>query len=251
MERPWDEGVVYSGERKGYEVFIDGISAFSEYNADLIEKVEVPPTFTRSFARGLGNSSLRLDGVTKGFLNVRLSFYVGGDSITKSLVNVSALARAFKRCVFFVENEKFEYDAILADVSYSYTGVCFFHKVVIGLTCVRRLPLVTLSLPSGGLFYNDGDDDSGLRFSFEMSGSVESFTLRGITFTGLTQGSSYVVDGISGAFTENGVNAFKKTDIIEFPKVSPGLNEIVVGNTPETGSLCQNLTVEFYPTFLL
>lgn len=252
MDKPWDEGAVYSADRKGYEVFVDGVSAFSEYEADLIEKVEVPPEFTSSFARGLGKSSLRLDNMTKGFLKVRLSFYVGGDSVTKSLANVSALVRAMERCTFFVDNERFEYDAILSDVSYSYTGVCFFHKVEIGLTCVRRLPLVSYEISSYRKeFYNDGDVESGLRLSFSMLANVSSCSFFGITFTGLKKDSLYVVDGINGAVTEDGVNMFSRTDMIEFPKVSPGENVFTKGNTPETGNMCTDIKIEFYPTFML
>lgn len=253
MKDPWDEGAAYRGERKGYEVFIDGVSAFAEYNADLIEKNEVLPSFSNSFVRGLGKSSLRLDGVTKGFLKVKLSFFVGGDSVTKSMANVSALAKAMSRCVFFVENESFEYDAILEDVSCSYTGVCYFHKVEIDLTCVRRLPLVSYSIgaSSSKEFYNDGDVESGLRLSFVPSSNVSTCLLMGITFTNLIANYQYVVDGINGAVTENGVNVFAKTDIIEFPKVQPGKNVFTKGNTPSTGSLCGDVKIEFYPTFTL
>lgn len=252
-EEPWDKGAAYQGERKGYEVFINGVSAFTEYNADLIEKNEVPPSFTNSFARGLGKSSLRLDAVTKGFLKVKLSFYVGGDSFTKSLANVSALANAFKRCEFHVENESFEYDAILNDVSYSYTGVCYFHKVEISLTCVRRLPLVVcnIGVQLSKDFYNDGDVESGLRLSFSMLGNVTSCSLLGINFTDLKRDSLYVVDGINGSVTEDGVNMFARTDIIEFPKVQPGKNVFTKGGTPSTGSFCSDVKIEFYPTFML
>lgn len=253
MREPWDEGAAYQGERKGYEVFIDGVSAFTEYNADLIEKTEVSPNFTNSFARGLGRSSLRLDGVTKGFLKVKLSFYVGGDSVTKSMANVSALANAMSRCTFFVDNESFEYDAILDDVSYSYTGVCYFHKVEIGLTCVRRLPLASCIVGNASRkeFYNDGDVESGLRLSFVSASNVSTCALMGITFTDLKANYQYVVDGINGAVTENGVNMFARTDIVEFPKVSPGVNVFQKGATSQTGLYCQNVKIEFYPTFML
>lgn len=253
MKDPWDRGAAYQGERKGYEVLIDGVSAFVEYNADLIEKNEVMPSFSNSFVRGLGNSSLRLDGVTKGFLKVKLSFYVGGDSVTKSKANVSALVKAMSRCVFFVENESFEYDAILDDVSCSYTGVCYFHKVEIGFMCVRRLPLVSYSIGASQSkdFYNDGDVESGLRLSFVPTSNASTCLLMGITFTDLKANYQYVVDGINGAVTENGVNMFARTDIIEFPKVQPGKNVFTKGNTPSTGSICSDVKIEFYPTFTL
>lgn len=253
MRDPWDEGAAFQGDRKGYEVLIDGSSAFDDFKADLIEKNEVMPSFSNSFARGLGNSSLKLYDVTKGFLKVNLSFYVGGDSVTDSMANVSALVNAMSSCVFSVENESFEYDAILEDVSCYYTEVSYFHKVEIGLTCVRRLPLVTINVGAflSKDFLNEGDVESGLRLSFTMNGNVTTCSFFGITFENLKNNSQYVVDGINGAVTEDGVNMFSKTDIIEFPKVQPGTNHFTKGNTPATGGLCSDVKIEFYPTFML
>ena len=71
---------------------------------------------------------------------------------------------------------------------------------------------------------------------------MKSVTVMGITVTELDPGITYVIDGIEGRVTANGVNYFGHTDLIDFPKIQPGGNRFEISeNVP--------VTVSFYPVF--
>lgn len=61
-----------------------------------------------------------------------------------------------------------------------------------------------------------------------------------VTFLEVTAGEVLVVDGINGRILVDGAPAAERAEWTEFPKLVPGVNEIVCDDA---------LTVEFYPVF--
>ena len=87
------------------------------------------------------------------------------------------------------------------------------------------------------------DLESGMRMEITPTTATSSFKINGITVKNLKAKETFIIDGIEGKVTAGGINRFLDTDIIDFPKIRPGMNEIVMSaNMP--------VKVSFYPVFM-
>lgn len=68
----------------------------------------------------------------------------------------------------------------------------------------------------------------------------KSYQLGTVTFSNVTKGQKLTVDGINKRILVNGVPAAERATWINFPSLSPGVNNIICEDVP---------TVEFYPVY--
>lgn len=59
---------------------------------------------------------------------------------------------------------------------------------------------------------------------------IGGLTQSPITFTGLKTGETLIIDGEARTVKVNDIDAFSQYDAWEFPKLQPGLNQIVIEN---------------------
>ena len=85
-----------------------------------------------------------------------------------------------------------------------------------------------------------GNYPAMVKYTIEVS-SGDEFSVDGISVAGIT-GSTIVIDGIDGLITEDGENCFEKTDLVEFPCVTPGEQTIEVDGNG-------TVTIEYYPIY--
>ena len=71
---------------------------------------------------------------------------------------------------------------------------------------------------------------------------MESFIYDDITIYNLTANQPVIIDCENKEITENGVNKFLDTDIIDFPKYKSGNNSINVSSSDVTIQLTYNPT---------
>ena len=229
-------------QQVGERCFFDDKDVYVDFNADLKSFSFNPGELNTDFRVSVGVESLTLYQNDDDPAELILEFYVGGPSYEAVQTNISGLLLAAKECVIRKQGDIFEYAALLTDRKSEDTGVEPYYLVTCTFAAVRRKPLRVLSIESNAAIYNDGNQESGVRIVFVPKKDMSSFTIMGITIENLKKDISYAIDGISGKVTADGVNYFAHTDLINFPKVLPGKNEIVMSEP-------MSVTISFYPVF--
>lgn len=239
----YDTKYLVTDRRIGDRLYISGKEAYETYNADLISFSVIPGEITRNFRELPGLSDFGLYGTTVNTKTAELQVYIGGPSDDHAQINVSNFRAACMSCVLTFEGSLFEYPAILTKIETTYTGVDSYHLVKCTFTVIRRKPLVKAMLTKTGVIYNEGNTPSGLRIDISSPKNTGVFEICGVRIVTLNAGKTLTIDGMAGKITEGGVSRFGDAYLIDFPKIKPGKNEIIM-----TGSALVNLS--FYPVFL-
>lgn len=267
----------YQEIQLGQSVTVNGINVYDEFDADLISVVPVSPAIEKSTYKSLGKHNYKINTFRVGDNGLELKFYVGGHTYQEAQINVNGLINEFVNKVAIVKFDEsdFEYVCGLESFGSEFTGVEFYYLVTINVIAVKRLPIVTLDYGSTYFtenttvqfsFENTGVVESGLdiivRFggttSFEIDHKKAGGNIQTLHFTNLlTSNYYYKVGGLDGvvqragniAITSSVTNMFLKTDLINFPVVNAGQNNITfiqnaVGNIKQ-------VRLQFYPTFLV
>lgn len=234
---------VNNDKRLGDECYIDGIDVYEKYGADLKEFYMLPGAITLDCKENTGQSGFNVFSDTLEGKGAVMVFYVCGHSNEDLISNVSNLILACRQCVVQTASSRFEFPAVTTEYSIEATGVDFYDLVTINLMVIKRLPLVTENLTGTGIITNPGNQESGMRLEITPVTALSSFTIEGITIKNLKAKETFILDGIEGEVTAGGINRFQGTDLIDFPKIKPGMNEITMSaNVP--------VRISFYPVFL-
>lgn len=233
-------------KRLGNVCTINGKDVYDLFNADLKEMRPVAGSIATDISKTTGASGLRTAAYDVQVCGIKMIFYVGGATKDECSLNTSNMISECQNCIIKVDNESFEYVAILTAFDFSETGVDFYNQVELTFSAVKRLPLVVMTFESGeGMFQNVGNVSSGVIFGITPNNDIETFTINDIVIKNLSSGHKFIIDGLNGKVTCNGINRFLDTNLIDFPKVSPGENIIYVSNNDVI------VEVSYYPTFLV
>jgi hypothetical protein len=233
----------------GDPCIINGKDSLATFSATLKELTTSAGSITGNVSLAMSASHLRSSGFGVQPGKIQLVFYVHGSSAQSCALNTSNLVAECEQCLLSTPTDGFEYAAVLTGMSVKPTGVEFYNQVDLTLTAVKRLPLRSfeIDLTQGGPYFqfeNPGSAASGMRLILTAHTPLSNFQINDIRIKQVSAHDVFIIDGIEGAVTRNGVNAFMGTDLIEFPKVQRGLNQLYVP-TPEAISL----QAEFYPVF--
>ncbi|WP_343248773.1 hypothetical protein [Diplocloster hominis] len=226
----------------GERCLINQKDAYLEFNADLKSFSIIPGITTPQYIIQAGKSGFVEFDRTAEPKTATVEFYVGGASDERAQENISNLLLASKNCVLKRELHRFEYPALLIGKNIQEAGVAPYYLVTINFIIIQRLPLISTDITEPAIIYNEGNIPSGVRYILKPPIDISSFKINSIKVTNLHAGKHFIIDGITGKITENGNNRFADTDLIDFPKIFPGQNEITMSyNIP--------ITVEYYPLF--
>ena len=228
--------------RVGEQCFFDDRDVYMAFNADLKSFELSPGAINTDFSPAAGGSEFLLFLSESDPGQLKMEFYVGGPSAEVVQTNIFNLLRAAKKCVIRKEGDVFEYAAVLIDRNSEDTQVEPYYLVTLQLAVVRRKPLVIKQILGNAIIYNEGNESSGAKISLSPAEEMGSFTIMGITIEDLSPGTTYVIDGITGRVTANGINYFAHTNIIDFPKIQPGKNEIEMSED-------LSVMISYYPVF--
>ena len=233
----------------GDPCIINGKDSLATFSATLKELTPSAGNITGTVSRAMSASHLRSSGFGIQPGKLQLVFYVHGSSAQSCALNTSNLVAECEQCIINTPTDGFEYVAVLTAVTVKPTGVDFYNQVDLTLTAIKRLPLRSfeVDLSKGGThfpFENPGSSDSGMRLILTASADAANFQINDIHITELNSQDRFIIDGIEGTVTCNGVNSFLKTDLVEFPKAHRGVNQLYL---PVTEAI--SLKVEFYPVF--
>lgn len=251
-------------KRIGQAVFLDGVNVYDAYNADLIEYIPVAGRITTDFIHAPGQTKFNLLSFDAGQSGMQFSFYVGGEDDADAARNVSKFIKAAQACVFTIENDPLEYVCIMQSYNDVMTGVGSYHQVTVTYAAIKRSPLKTaegITTTAGDSKWqtvknvNNGTEPTGVKITFTTGETVyysaeEKIIIRAnnvqthqIKFTNVQPNSTYIIDGIEGTVTRNGINCFGDTDMLEFPKLLPGDYRVSTLNKTES------LEIEYYELF--
>ena len=106
---------------------------------------------------------------------------------------------------------------------------------------VQRGPLLSLKAQPDVPFTVKGTAPRiGCRIAATVPDGADSFSMAGVTFTGVAASDMLCIDGLTIRVLVNGAPGLQKCDIIEWPYLKPGLNT-VPGDSA--------MTVDYYPIY--
>lgn len=256
--------------RLGSVCKVNGVDAYETFGADLKSVEWLPGEVVANVARSLGRHSLRTISQSIGLCGMVLTFYVGIDDVEPGATDTmdeatadvyatalsSRLLEACRECVIvFGEADTVpsavEYASVLSGYTARETGVPGYRELSMTFLCVRRLAIQSAVLTRTGTVDNQGAVECGVRLTVVATKAYSSLTVFGVTIKNLTANAPFVIDGIDGKVTQNGVNAFLQTDIIDFPRLQPGTNTIAITQPSGATPTGVTVTVEHYALFPL
>lgn len=181
-----------------------------------------------------------------GLRTIKLPIHIFGDTPEETQEKVSHLLQEFiTGKTELALPDGFIYFAVLSGQEGPVLITEEIASLTLTLSGIRCKPMRT---EQGHTFHVDGtlpQMDCILRVTAGQT--ADRYTIAGITFgvgdqlPGVTLGDQIVIDGINKRVTVNGMDAVNRCDIVAFPQVHPGINEL---DAPDP------VTLEYYPTYL-
>ena len=240
-------------QRLGPATTFNGVDIYAKYNADVHSFTPNAGSINSTIQRKVSKSTF--ENFYFDFANgtLQIGAYVGGANKLDAIMNVNGLiAAASETTIYYAEDIGFYFDAILNSYSVTETGIEWFFDVSLTFDAIRHMPLVSQTFAGSSFqFENLGSIPSGIKITLVPSATLAkpSFTLNDgtsseqkIMFTKLTSAYTFVIDGIDGHVTQNGINSIQLVDLITFPKAIPGWNTV-------SATFTADWIIEFYPTF--
>ena len=106
--------------------------------------------------------------------------------------------------------------------------------------CVQMLPLETITTTNKKVYCQSTVPKTDCKLTATATTNASNFVLGTVIFSGISANDVLVVDGINGLITRNGNP--ETANFIRLPYLVPGENTIT--------STVNDLTVEYYPTFI-
>ena len=270
---PYDDMYGVLDPMLGDLVLVNGVSLY-DYNADLIEYEPVVASITSDVYSKIGKHSYILNRFSNGKNGIKLRFYVGGQNAQQAQINCNKVIGIFQSDIvtLVIGDSEFEYSGIMSTYTIKHTDVFNYYLLEITFIAVKRLPYVIykkeISSNEGLHIDNEGVVSGGIIIVLESNLSLSSITVLcnsvSITINNFDSYKYHVIDGLNGRIlcglsdedveddlvTEDFasyLNNFGNTDLIEFPYINHGNNDILISDY--TG--VDNIFIKYYPTFVI
>lgn len=221
---------------------INGVE-IGEFGASLLTYKASPANIQHAVTTGYNSAFPVLMDTEIGTKTLTLTMHIRGGSLKlvaeKEALLLEALYKQseielpdgyFYRCMY----QSATVDRIMDTLS----------ELTVTLDAIRHLPLVTVQVAQGEFtVLCQSTIPTECRLSVTPNSAASSCTVYGITITNLTAGTPVVIDGMNKTVTQAGINKFLDTDLLEFPRLQPGINQI-----PFSGDI--QVSASYYPTFL-
>lgn len=236
-------GEYYEGDRRtGERCFMNGKDIYEEFNADVLEFAVSDGEIEQDYIKSSGSSGFEVFENTVMPKRAVMKCYVGGPSNEEALMNISNLKKECMKCLIQLEMHRLEYPAVLISSATELTGVDYFYLITIEFSVITRFPLVEMSITGNTIFFNEGNTSSGVKFEIKPIRVVNNFRIHGIAINRIDAGHTFIIDGMKCTVMDNGVNRFADTDLMAFPEINGGRNEIIMSESVP-------VKVSFYPVF--
>lgn len=226
-------------------LYIDG-TPIEYYGAKLLDFVPGFPSLTNTVLEGKNYSLPRLlrSEVAPKSLAVRVT--IRQPTYHCAMQTVSRLILALNKTVELYGPDGLYYRAALdSSPLFSWLSIGFL-EVGLSFQAVAHGALEKVDIPRNNCpLHYPGTAPAGYKIEFTALTDLPSFTVNGITLTNIPAGANIVIDGIEKVITQNGVNKFAESDLIDFPRFDPTNPELII-----TMSQYIPMIISYYPTYM-
>lgn len=240
--------------RLGAVCEFNGVDVYAKYNADVYSFEPSDGELSTDYALKTSGSGFNLWHSKFGSFKLEIGFYVGGQDKRDLKQNVNKLIVAAKQCIIrYGDDFGFEFDCVLESYEVEFTDIEWYDDVVLTFAAVRRDKIdvtETSGTTTSVKFFNEGSKESGLKITALSASTISNFKFmylidgewEEVKIDQLKANLPFTLDGIEGKVQENGINAYNRSNLINFPKAYPGDNQVKFSSAVKAA-------VEFYPTY--
>lgn len=213
------------------------------YHADLDSFVVTPGMVTAQTTENQSRSTFVISKPQIGYKTATAIFYLYGENPEKTAYNLSGLINEARECTIQLERSNLFYRAILTSSSTSSTSFRYYTQVTLTFNVMESLPLTTHEISSNAIIYNPGTAESECILEITPKNQLPQYTIMGITIKNLTVNTTVTIDGINKTVMAGTDNKWADTDLVDFPALQPGKNEITMSSN-------QPVVISYYPIIL-
>lgn len=223
---------------------IDGIN-ITTFGAKLLNYSLAPSTIVNTTTTGYNSLNLILMDTDVQPRQMVLVLHVFGDTESGVLLQVSNLTQALHKKAEIEMPDGYLYTCVYQSAAYTaitsliyeaqYTVLAVQHGTEITTTLTHAIQTVTAQ----------GNVDTECVLTITPAVDLDSVTVMGITVRNLTANSPVIIDGRRKLISEDEVNKFADTDLISFPKLQPGPNQITISDPSKV-----TVQLAYYPTYI-
>lgn len=140
--------------------------------------------------------------------------------------------------------DEFWYSAVFKSATEPEVVLVTKQYVTYTFDAIRHGSLVTKTM-TDSVIHCISDTETGCQIKITPLANADSITVSGITIHNVTKDRIILIDGIGKRVTEDGVNKFAETNLIEFPVLKPGQNQLTI---PTAGAA--TVEISYYPIYL-
>lgn len=226
-------------------LYIDGI-LLEDYGAKLLDFVPGFPSLTNTVLEGKNYALPRLlrSEVAPKSLTVKVT--IKQSTYHEAMQTASRLVLALNNTVELYGPDGLYYCAAMdGSPLFSWLSIGFL-EVGLSFQAVAHGTLEKVDIPHNNCpLHYPGTAPAGYKIEFTASAPLSSFTINGITLTNIPNGAKIVIDGIEKAITQNRVNKFAESNLIDFPRFDPTAPDVIF-----TMSQYVPMTISYYPTYM-
>lgn len=170
---------------------------------------------------------------------ITITLVYKGKSRHQVVANISNLASVLlDKCEIYLP-DGYHYTSVVTSISESSEVIATEQIVNYQFDAVRHLPQETETLTTSGVFICRSNLETAC--VYEITTTQRTATINGVTIQNAA--GTTIIDGIKKTVTKNGSNAFKDTNLISFPTLKAGLNQINISDHT-------TVKISYDPTFV-
>lgn len=211
----------------------------NSFNAELLDYTVGDSSYSNGYILPpLSILPIRLEG-RKGLRPITLSLDFSGDERREIELKISEMKAILQQGADILLPDGFYYYTVYESCSTTQEVAPWLVNAQFSLLGVRHGVEKKETLSKSGKIFVDGNSDTPAVFKIETK--EKSVSVNNIKISNIN--NTIIVDGIEKTVLENGINKFSETEMIAFPKLKSGWNEITISG---------NATVEisYYPMFI-
>lgn len=138
----------------------------------------------------------------------------------------------------------FIYTAIVNNIAAATFDSSGEHDVTYTFNAVRHAQLVDEIVKANSYIICKSNTATLPVITAIFANATAEVTLQGVRIKNITTGAKIVIDSVSGLITANGKNKFNDSDLIDFPVLQPGKNQIT------SSASDVSITVSYTPIYI-